>query len=271
MTASAPKVLLVGVGNSGTTMLGNLIHELLAAQGFPRYHYEPLYWSGLEGERNITLNPSAIEEHRHFPLLPDKAVTAWPWLDAFIEQLSGLAKFIRLGSRIRLALRHPVKVVWITRELYSYLGSMQKNFPRCLPDAGWHHRPGRYDDFERLQLLYPGVDLRPEDEYRVEVEAAWWHLHNSQMLRCLETGRIVHVRYEDFCENPGLHLERIAAFIDAPFRELRAVSDIHPVQERPVALLPRNIWIIEAIAGSLNRTLYPHRHLDNTGHEHAAC
>jgi len=265
MAAAAPKIILVGVGNSGTTMLGNAINALLAEQGFPCYHYEPLYWSGIEGERHIKLNPAALQEHCRFPLLPDETATAWPWLDTFIAQLSGLAKFIRLGSRIRLALRHPVKVVWITRELYSYLGSMQKNFPRCLPDAGWHHRPGQYDDFGRLRLLYRDFDLQPDEAYRIEAEAAWWHLHNSQMLRFLESNRIVHIRYEEFCADPVQHLARIAAFIEVRFTRSAGLAGIHPALERPVELLPRSVRVIESIAGSLNRALYPRRHVTAPG------
>ncbi len=250
-----PKVIIVGVGNSGTSLLGTLVHELLLPLGYPLYYYEPLYWAGTEGEKNITLNPDGIREHTQFPLLPDESIQLWPWLERFMHGFTGLAKFIRLGSRIRLAVQYPVKIIWITRELYSYLGSMQKNFPRCLPGRGWHHRPGEYDDFVRLRQLYPDYDLRPEEEYRIEVEAAWWHLHNSQMMKYFNPA-MYHIRYENFSREPVRFMKEIARFIGAPFLRSETIDRIYPVPNRPLALSSRNRQVINAIAGSLNRTIY---------------
>lgn len=253
-----PKIVVVGVGNSGTKILGILVNELLARIGYPLYHYEPLYWSGTTGEAGIVPNPSAVEEHKRFPLIADSSVTEWPWMDDFIENLSGLAKFIRAGSRIRFIERHPVKIIWITRELYSYLASMQKNFPRCLPDAGWHHRPGKYDDFKRIQELYPDAGLRPDEEYRVEVEAAWWHLHNSECRKVMDSSqKIMHLRFEDLCSKPASMMEKVAEFAGIPFSETQSLSGVHSVPERNVVLSPGNVRVIEKIAGGLNRVLYP--------------
>jgi hypothetical protein len=251
-----PEIILIGVGNSGTKLLGELIHALLKKQGFPLYYYEPLYWSGTNGENNIKLNLQAINEHNNFPLFPTSNID-WPWLDKFIENLVGVAKFISLGSRIEKLKSHPVSIIWITRELYSYLASMQKNFPRCLPDAGWHHRQGKYDDFKRLKKIYKNFDLRSQDQFRVEVEAAWWHLHNSQMLRHLDLKTMLHIRYEDLCLEPAKWINKISKFINIPFSGSELFPDIQPPPERDITLSPRNIRMIESIAGDLNRKLYP--------------
>ena len=254
---NSEKVIILGVGNSGTKLLGTLTSELLTREGFPDYHYEPLYWRGRRGEPGVVLDREAIDEHVSFPLLPEASTNDWPWLDAFVDRLSGLAKFIRLGSRIRLVLPKPVKVIAITRELYAYLGSMQKNFPRCLPNAGWHHRPGEYDDFERLCDLYPEHDLRAEESCRVEVEAAWWHLHNHQIMIHADAPNLLHVRYEDLCEEPTETMGRVARFLGTQPLDQQHLRGIHAAPVRPVKLLPRNVATIERIAGELNGRLYP--------------
>lgn len=256
MSDGLPKVIIVGVGNSGTSLLGELINELLAKHGYPIYHYEPLYWSGNQGKKNNSINPKSISEHTSFPLLADDFIETWPWMDDFIDNLVGLAKFIRAGSRVRFIQKHPVKIIWITRELYSYLGSMQKNFPRCLPDGGWHHRPGEYDDFERLQAIYSDFDLRPEEKFRIEVEAAWWHLHNSEVMKACENGSIYWVRYEDLSKNPVDNMIKISKFIGVPFTKTKGLKTVHAISERNIMLSPRNVWVVDAIAGGLNKTMY---------------
>ena len=251
-----PKILIISTGTSGTKLFGTLVHELLKKQGYPLYYYEPLYWTGTQGEKGIVLNRDGIREHITFPLLADDSITNWPWMDKFIDNLVGLAKFTRAGTRIRFFVDSPVKILFITRELYSQLASQQKNFPRCLPDKGWHHRPGEYDDFDRLKAIYAHLDLRSEEEYRVEVEAAWWHLHNSQVMNYLNTGKIYHIRYEVLCKNPIEHMKKIADFIDIPFVKTKTIRNVHPVTQRKLSLSPRNIWMIETIAGDLNREIY---------------
>lgn len=251
-----PKIIIIGVGNSGTKLLGRVINELLIEQGYPLYYYEPLYWMGTKGEKDIKLNLEGIQEHKRFPLYPDANVKEWPWLDKFITNLEGLAKFIRIGSRIRLLKKHPVKIIWITRELYSYLASVQKNFPRCLPDAGWHHRPGQYDDYEKLKRIYSDFDLRKEEEYRIEIEAAWWHHHNSQVFHNKKEQSICHIKYEDLCQSPPKCIVKVAEFIGIPFLKTKTLKEIYAAPERNLTLSPRNIWMIEFIAGGLNRELY---------------
>lgn len=248
------KIIVIGVGNSGTKLLGSLLNGALIQLGHPDYFYEPLYWSGSRGEEGLKINRTGINEHTTFPLVPD-GDAKWPWLDEFIDNLEGLAKFIRLGSRIEILLRHPVKIVWVTRELYSYLGSMQQNFPRCLPNAGWHHRPGEYDDFRRLSKIYKGIDLSPQEPYRIEVEAAWWHLHNRTMHEHIRNPTIHHVRYEDLCRNPKQSFAQILDFLELFPPQPISIDHIYPPATRQINLSPRNIWMINSIAGDLNQEL----------------
>jgi len=244
---NSPKVIIIGVGNSGTKLLGTLINELLIEQGYPNYYYEPLYWEGTKGESGIEKNKKAINEHITFPLLADETTQNWPWMDKFIDDLVGLAKFIRLGSRIKLLINKPVKYIWITRELYSYLSSMQKNFPRCLPDKGWHHCPGEYDCLES------------NHESRIGVEAAWWHLHNNEMYQVKDAANVYHIRYEDLTKDPITNLKMISDYIEMPFIESKTLKTIHDVNERKLNLNPSDIRKIDAIANDLNRTLYPNK------------
>lgn len=249
--------VIVGVGNSGTRILGSMVHKLLLRRD-PEcpYHYEPLYWSGKYGESDIVLNEDAIREHSECPLLPEPDYQ-WPFLDQLFAEHHGLFKFIRLGSRISLLIDRPVKIIWITRELYSFLGSMQKNFPRCLPNAGWHHRPGKYDDFGRLKALYESYNLQSDDDFRIEVEAAWWHLQNRIVKEFSDRDNILHVRYEDLCADTSTQWERICSFLEVPYIEPPA--ELYLPKDRCLWLYPSSIHKIDAIAGTLNRELYPER------------
>lgn len=254
MTRDARKILIIGVGNGGTRLLGRIIHRILGEDRYP-YHYEPLYWNGEHGESGIAIDHERIAEHVRFPLCPEQGVQ-WEWMVSFVGQLDGLAKFIRAGSRASCFVQLPVKIVWVTRELYNYLGSMQKNFPRCLPEKGWHHRPGHYDDFSRLTRIYSSFDLKPEEDFRVEVEAAWWHLHNAAMLRYIDRPNVIRVRYEDLCSDPVHEIGRVAEFLDLDCAPEVCVEQVRDAPSRTVTLTPRNTWMIEAIAGDLNRSIY---------------
>jgi hypothetical protein len=133
---------------------------------------------------------------------------------------------------------------------------MQKNFPRALPNAGWHHRPGHYDDIYRLKEVYRDFDLREEEVYRVEAEAAWWHLHNKAMFDYRERDNILHVGYEDLCLSPVHTLNRIADFLEVDFNSKIDIK-MHSPKEYPLSLLPSSIHKIDFIAGELNKCLYP--------------
>lgn len=248
------KVLLIGVGNSGTKLLGRILHDMIGKDRYT-YHYEPLYWRGKNGEEDIVLDVDRIKEHVDFPLNPPKNMS-WPWMKAFVSELNGLAKFVRAGSRIGCFVDLPVQIVWITRELYSFLGSVQANFPRCLPDKGWHHRPGYYDDFARVAAVYDKYNLRADEDCRVEVEAAWWHLHNSAVLEYIKRPNVFHIRYEEVCRDVNSECARLCSFLGLKCPEGWNYGEINPIVPKVVKLLPRNIWMIEDIAGELNRTLY---------------
>ncbi len=254
--AKAIKILLLGVGNSGTKLLGKLIHELICQQGDYPYHYEPLYWEGRNGEEGIKLNQQGIKEHKRFPLLPEENTKEWPWMDKFLKDLNGLAKFIRAGSRIQCIKSNDVKIIWITRELYSFLGSMQQNFPRESLADGWHHRPGQYDDFDRLQQIYTHIDFSQREADRIELEAVWWHIHNMQCYLHKDKKDILHVRYEDLCQRPEKVLTEVAEHIEFPMTTLASMASIFPAKSRKPVLSSRHRENISLIAGELNQKLY---------------
>ncbi len=251
------KIIILGVGNSGTKLLGTLVHNMLKSKSDYNYHYEPLYWQGINGEQGITLNRNAINEHNRFPLLPDASCKKWPWMDAFIDTLNGLAKFIRAGSRLRLFIDKDVKYIWITRELYSYLASMQKNFPRCLGNAGWHHRPGEYDDIQRLQEIFPEYELPDAEEDRVIAEAAWWRLHNNEIYQLIGSKNLLHVRYEDLCSRPVDMIKQLSVFLGLPADPKVLSKMITSPPARKVSLSPIQVRVIDELCGELNRELYP--------------
>lgn len=252
------KVVVVGVGNSGTKLLAECVWKMLKAlRPDCKYYYEPLYWFGENGVSGIVENEDGLKEHLRFPLLPSDD-QSWPYMDDYLQNLEGLAKFIRLGSRLKTVIHHDIKFLWITRELYSYLGSMSKNFPRCLPDAGWHHRPGRYDDFERIDAIYSEFDLDAVESKRMEVEACWWHLHNSEVYALVNRGNLLRVKYEDLCEHPIDTLKSVERFLEMKLdvEQLFDADSFYPNPVRHLDLSSEQFEKIEAIAGKLNKRLY---------------
>jgi GT2 family glycosyltransferase len=253
------KVIIIGVGNGGTKLVGTLVHELLCTQGIWPYHYEPLFWRGIHGEKGITLNPEGLREHKIFPLLPEAGITSWPWMNDFILRLWGLAKFIRVGSRLRLFYEKEVKLIWVTRELHNFLASMQsyqRRYPQPLP--GWHHRPGgHYDDYERLAEIFPEFYLKAEEGDRMAVEAAWWLLQNQEPFKLMETGRIYRLPYEDICAHPYLRMEEIAVLLGIPFEETPALKHVRAAARRQLEVSADMRKRIDLIAGELNQQIYP--------------
>ena len=247
------KIIILGVGNSGTRLLGTLVSQMLKKDNCSNYYYEPLYWDSNTGEKDISISYEGIYQHNNFPLFPAKSET-WPWLEDFVTNMDGVAKFIRAGSRV-YCFPPEVKIIWIVRELYSYLGSMKKNFPGCLPNSGWHHRPGKYDDFERIQLLYPEYSFSKQEKERVVVESAWWHLHNSQLYKYADDHNIFFLRYENLCKNPVDILTKLANWAEIPVLNSDEIPDMKCIS-RSIELTEEQFCSINTIAGSLNKQLY---------------
>lgn len=250
--ASNPKIVIVGVGNSGTKFLGTAIQSALTRHlGLSTYHYEPLYWSGKDGENGIVLDRAAISQHQDFPLVPEGG-DSWPWLVEFLDNLNGLAKFIRLGSRVPLVLRREdVKVVWLVRDLWCYLASMQKNFPRCQGRGGWHHSPGEYDDFRRLQLLFPEIGSKDCMESRLRAEAAWWWLHNQVCFFARSHPNLFCVQYEGLCANPERVSHELSNFLGMEVKP----PEVRLPPERALLIAPAEINWISSNFGSLNQEI----------------
>jgi len=147
------------VRSSGTKLLGTLVNELLKEYGGWPYHYEPLFWDGIHGEKGIRFKPEGLRAHKELPLLPDSSIQKWPWMDGFISSLWRLAKFIRAGSRVRLFYNKEIKLLWITRDLYSWLASgqhaMRKYHELRPPRRGFHYELQLAYDYERLKNYYP--------------------------------------------------------------------------------------------------------------------
>ena len=252
------QAIILAVGNSGTRLIGNVVHSIVD----PRlstipYHYEPLYWKGNWYDNALSLNQEAIYQHKQFPLIPSSRDERWPWMEDFIQNNKGLAKFIRAASRIKSYLSVAPKIIWVTRELHAFLGSMQKNFPRCLNKAGWHHRPGKYDDLPRLIELYPNYLTEAEND-RIVTEAAWWHAHNFEMYKVSSSPKILHIRYEDFCKSPLIWSKRIGDFLerDIPQTTINLLEQVYRPTQRYANLTQSKRKRIEAIAANLNNQLY---------------
>jgi len=255
------KVIIIGVRSSGTKLLGTLVNELLKEYGVWPYHYEPLFWNSIHGENGIQFNPDGLRAHKEFPLLPDKNIKSWPWMDGFISSLWGLAKFIRAGSRVRLFYEKNIKLLWITRELYSWIASGQhamRKYPQLRPPKrGWHYELQLAYDYKRLEAFYPQLSNLSKDEELIYPDVAWWHIHNIEPFKLMHTGKIFHVRYEDLCANPIEKMKEIAEFIQIPYKPTPTLQKVHPPPQRKVYLLPNMDAEINKIVGDLNQRLYP--------------
>lgn len=254
------QLLIVGTGNSGTRLLGSLLHAAFPdSWGSVPYHYEPLYWTGGVDAANLRLCDDGLREHVSYPLRPISEGEGWPWMSDFIRSRSGVAKFIRAGSRIRQFFQECPRVIWITRELDGYLASMQKNFPRCENAGGWHHRPGRYDDLARLKHLYPESLSDCTEGDRVVAEAAWWHVQNRDFPDYLGDPRLYFLPYERLCSEPLEVLRELAGFLDCEAVEdalVGAASSVRAPKPYPLDLTDARRHRIDRIAGELNGRLF---------------
>lgn len=292
------KVVIIGVGNGGTKIVGSLLNRQLSQVGQRDYHYEPLFWSGINGENNIAQNLEGVLEHINTPLVLNEHYE-WNWLEEFLDNLNGLAKFIRMGARVPVLLKDErIKVIWVTRELFSFLGSVETNLSfekisrvqkamnRVIKSpekvkwylneiadnlayhlgikksrvSGFHHKTIHYDDYKRISEHYSDYELSSDEHRRPEVESAWWHLSNYSAYSLIGHRNLFHIRYEDLCKNPKETLCKVCEFLEIPFFDDTLLGKVYQAPQRQCRLLPESMQIIDSLAEGLNRQLYPEKY-----------
>lgn len=243
------KVLIIGVGNCGTSVLGTLVNELLCKNGFHDYWYEPLYWRGNRGRKMTVINKEAIEEHKSFPLMPGHEIDKWPWMESFVARLSGMAKFIRAGSRIKTFINIPdIKIIWIVRNLRDFLAS--KHFHHALPG---------YDDYPRMMEMKMFKFKETGEEYkdRMVMEAYWWAMHNAAPIEFIDHDNIMPVMFESLCADPEKNMKEIARFIGLKYQETQSLKTIQPPGQRVLKLDRETVdEIFGSWCGEIDRKLY---------------
>lgn len=244
------KVLIIGVGNSGTSILGTLVNELLCENGFPDYWYEPLYWKGNRGKKGIVMDKEAIKAHCSFPLFPNNIYTntSWPWMESFVDKLNGMAKFIRAGSRIRTFINIPnIKIIWITRNLRNFLASQH-----------WHHAPPGYDDYPRMMKVLKFKETGGEHKDRMFMEAYWWAIHNAAPMGFVDRDNLLPVMFESLCENPEKNMKEISEFIGLKYQETKSLKIVR-VPKKKILKLDKETTkkIFDSWCGEVDGLLYP--------------
>lgn len=244
------KVLIIGVGNCGTSILGTLVNELLCSNGFHDYWYEPLYWKGNRGKKGIVMDEEAIKAHCSFPLFPDNIYTnmSWPWMESFVDKLNGMAKFIRAGSRIKTFINIPnIKIIWIVRNLRDFLASQH-----------WHHAPPRYDDYPRMRKVFKFTETGEEHKDRMFMEAFWWMIHNRAPMDVMDCDNILPVMFESLCKNPEKNMTEIADFIGLKYQETKSLKTVC-VPRKKILKLDKETTerIFDSWCGHINNRLYP--------------
>jgi hypothetical protein len=93
-------LIVLGVGNSGTKILSNIIRKILEDEMSieVKYRYEPLYWIGENGDTDLVLNFAGINEHNLFPL--DSKEEKWNYFVEKYLNYEGIVKSIRVLSRL---------------------------------------------------------------------------------------------------------------------------------------------------------------------------
>lgn len=242
------KVLIIGVGNCGTSILGTLVNELLRENGFNDYWYEPLYWKGNRGKKGTVIDEDAINEHCAFPLLPDNCTNInWPWMESFIDELNGMAKFIRAGSRIKTFINIPnIKIIWITRNLRDFLASQH-----------WHHAPPGYDDYPRMMKVLKLKEIGEKHKDRMLMEAYWWAIHNAAPMGFVDRDNLLPVMFESLCENPKKNMQEIAEFIGLKYQETKSLKMVKVPRKKALKLDEETTKrIFNSWCGEINDLIY---------------
>lgn len=234
------KVVILGVGRSGTTAIYNLLQKIMEnAENRPtEFIYEPFLWERQVFNMRVkdisdqftfmeSLSSAGIYHNQRLPLFVDKessAQTENDYLKSLFKQEKEdenlLIKFIRGNGRYRLmkrygsdcrfifVIRNPIDVINSVVTMFSFFGEdfHKSDFPRFI---------------EEINLLY-GCKLNKEQiKERVERDTLYWYYMNRFALESFQMSKNgpLLICYENYIQQPEKCIRRICAHIGCNFSD----------------------------------------------------
>ncbi|MEO1704743.1 MAG: hypothetical protein AAFR50_05315, partial [Pseudomonadota bacterium] len=229
----AKRIMVSGIGRSGTTMIFQQIARLLKlAKLDTNYRYEPYLWninsSATDGNQFgvAQLHHFGIQTHLETPLFFEGSA---PLHDRFIDHLFGdpsdwregrmpeacLTKVIRGSGRLKCYLeRYPdLKVIACLRNPFDTLNSSLGMF--SFFGEEFHADDRSRFRTELAQRGYPADQLPAQAPRAIEWYAAWWRVFTEQTLHAARAypDNVYLFCHEDFKRNAGRVFEEIQDFI----------------------------------------------------------
>jgi sulfotransferase family protein len=223
------KIMISGVGRSGTTALYRIVQTLLRSNGMnPRCVYEPYLWRPdvfehldvddqafvLTFNSTSSLSIEGMYAHAQTSLF---ARSNPPEQAAFIDQLFAgegptLVKIIRGSGRLEafLAARSDLKIIHIVRNPMDVVNSVLGQFSFF----GDEYHPSDKPRFVRQVRERFGDALARSARSEVEWSALWWRYMNRAALEAKARfpGRLLAVSHEALRSSPAVFVQRIATF-----------------------------------------------------------
>jgi len=211
-------IVLDGMGRSGTSLLARLMARMLDSKGFT-YYYEPFHHTTPLGEL------VGWREMLGRVLLPGDADLE---LEAYLRRMEVVAGGNAFWKEIRLALKQDwllahfpsLQIVHITRDIMGVLSSHRREgAPEWMVEHRriWAVALKKWAE-QRKRLEEKGVIL-PESFDRIadlsdlDQYALIWSL-NESFVQKLNSSRLLRIRYEDLCSEPGDALRQISDFVE---------------------------------------------------------
>lgn len=271
---SARKILISGVGRSGTSFLFEEMAAALRAAGPAALFYEPYQWSPAkvvetgrvhaEPFDSRNLSPFGIYVHCESPIFlrgphPVHDLMVNRILAPEVPDRSVLAKLIRGNSRLMAYLKADpaVKVVGVVRDVFGTVNSVSNHFSFF----GSEFFPTDLPRFrEEVAALYGDELPEPQggEATRQAVQAAWWWKYQTQALfeaKRAFPGRVSIVDYDSLRRNPNPAYGIMEKLTGLPLRKYRLkdrvgiVSSANYLSEvAPAHFAPFQDWFAAEIA-----------------------
>lgn len=238
----AHKILIAGVGRSGTSFLFQEMATALRAQGTAHFFYEPYLWAPrkvnetgqirTEPFDTRNLSPFGIYVHCESPLFLDGS---HPVHDLMLDRILKtdahvMAKVIRGNGRLRAYLQADpeLRIVGMLRDVFGTVNSVSNHFSFF---GSEFHPSDRPRFVAEIRARYgETLDIPPGDEADVQAvwSAYWWKYHSRALFeaKAAYPDRVCLIDYDSLLAEPDRAYQAMEALTDLPLRQYRLKSSV---------------------------------------------
>ena len=224
------RIVIAGVGRSGTSFLFEEVAAALSSAGAARFFYEPYLWAPAKVNRTgrvatepfdtRNLSPFGIHVHCASPLFLDGP---HPVHDQMLHHLLDhdthvMAKLIRGNGRLKAYLAHDpdLRVVGMLRDVMGTVNSAANHFSFFGEEFHPTDRPRFFDEVIHTFGAQVTRPRAPEAVRQAVMAAAWWQYMTRALLEAQRAfpDRVCLVDYTSLRADPDAAYGRIDAFLD---------------------------------------------------------